>query len=151
MTDMEKLKKTLESMKAAGKGFMCVGTDDPEEAAEIMRIAAELNKPKKKEEEKPEADIMALKDAYELIEGMCIDCDTAVGHVHDAKLPEGHDLIQNLNDLYDQLRKYSYALDSYIEEHRPMKKVRIWETVRFSKEVEVPADEDVEAYLDDHE
>jgi len=150
MTDMEKLKKTLESMKAANKGFLCVGTDDPEEAAEIMRIAAELNKPKKKEE-KTEADLTALKDAYELIEGMCIDCDTAVGHVRDAGLPEGHDLIKNLNDLYDQLRKYSYALDSYIEEHKPMKKVRIWETVRFSKEVEVPADEDVEAYLDDHE
>ena len=150
MTDMEKLKKTLESMKATGKGFLCVGTDDPEEAAEIMKMAAELNKPKK-EEEKPEADITALKDAYELIEGMCIDCDTAIDHVLDAKLPEDHDLIQNLKGLYDQLRKYSYDLDSYIEDHRPMKKVRVWETVRFSKEVEVPADEDVEAYLDDHE
>lgn len=38
MADMEALKEQLMNMKRNGKGFLCVGTDDPEEAAQYDLI-----------------------------------------------------------------------------------------------------------------
>ncbi len=51
MADMEALKEQLMNMKRNGKGFLCVGTDDPEEAAQIMRIAAELSQEEEQHED----------------------------------------------------------------------------------------------------
>lgn len=49
MNDMEELRATLKRMKNKGQGFFMIGTDDADEAAEIMRIAAELcSEPKEK-------------------------------------------------------------------------------------------------------
>ena len=49
MNDMEELRARLKRMKDKGQGFFMVGTDDADEAAEIMKIAAEVYaKPKEK-------------------------------------------------------------------------------------------------------
>jgi len=56
MTDMEALKEQLMNMKRNGKGFLCVGTDDPEEAAQIMKIAAELSQEEEEEQYEDEED-----------------------------------------------------------------------------------------------
>lgn len=56
MADMEALKEQLMSMKREGRGFLCVGTDDPEEAAEIMKIAAELSQKEEEEQYEDEED-----------------------------------------------------------------------------------------------
>jgi hypothetical protein len=56
MADMEALKEQLMSMKREGRGFLCVGTDDPEEAAEIMKIAAELSQEEEEEQYEDEED-----------------------------------------------------------------------------------------------
>lgn len=44
---IEMFRKQMEEMKAKGFGFMMVGTDDPKEAAEIMKVAADVMRPKK--------------------------------------------------------------------------------------------------------
>jgi len=67
MADMEALKEQLMNMKRNGKGFLCVGTDDPEEAAQIMKIAAELaqeDAQEKEEEYDPYEDDCGGKYVY---------------------------------------------------------------------------------------
>jgi len=150
---MAKLKETLKTMKASGSGFLCVGTDDPEEAAEIMKMAAELKKPK--EEKKPGLGYENLKDAYEYLEGMRPDCDYAKEQLIEAGLKRDSALIGDLDRVYDMLNEVLDKVGDMVEGQRPMKKVKIIETVTFYKTVEVPAEEfensTVDEYLADHE
>lgn len=45
---LEEFRAQLERMREKGMGFMMVGTDDPGEAAEIMKIASEVMRPRPK-------------------------------------------------------------------------------------------------------
>ncbi len=135
---MAKLKETLEEMKRSGKGFLCVGTDDPEEAAEILKLAAELNRPEPGQKDKERT-----REAYEYLLGVEADCEHIRGLLDDSDA--------------DSLCELAERLRGKVEGMLPpaTRKVRMYETVRFHKDIEIPAADlegmSVEEWLDEHE
>ncbi len=60
----------------------------------------------------------------------------------------------NASAAYATLVDLSMKMDDVLDEERPMKTVRVWQTVRFYRDIDVPADlqgTDLDTWLADHE
>ena len=58
---------------------------------------------------------------------------------------------QGMDEVWKNIRALHVKVYKFAETIRPVKKVRVWETVTFYKDVSVPVGEDTESWLADHE
>ena len=79
------------------------------------------------------------------------DLVTAESWYMDANNDEEDDIAKAIDQIWKDVKNVRLKVNKFAETVKPVKKIRVWETVTFYKDVEVPLDEDTEAWLADHE
>ena len=114
---MEMFRKQMEEMRAKGFGFMMVGTDDPKEAAEIMKVAADMMAAHDNEDKKLFRSLLHLIETEAPVIEDIIDEYTEVCDDNDEFIRSFPEFQGKIKDVVGHLNSYLSQMQTIYEKY----------------------------------